>query len=103
LTDLKTGGKLGLVSTSVYIGSMMSEQEKTTGGFAGDLAEAFAPAAGSGCCGSPAGHTDSPEDAGGESSVTPCCGTSEQSQAEGSCCGESAKAEAVASGAGCCG
>lgn len=27
----------------------MNAQDKTTGGFAGDLAEAFAPAAGSGC------------------------------------------------------
>lgn len=79
----------------------MNAQDKTTGGFAGDLAEAFAPAAGSGCCGSPAGHTDLPEAAAG--STAPCCGTSEQAEAEGSCCGESAKVEALASGTGCCG
>lgn len=79
----------------------MNAQNESSSGFAGDLAEAFAPPAGSGCCGSPAGHTDQPKEAGAP--TAPCCGTSEQAEAEGSCCGESAKAEAVASGTGCCG
>ncbi|QVI23296.1 VOC family protein [Nocardia tengchongensis] len=32
-----------------------------------------------------------------------CCGTAEEAAAEGACCGSSAKADAVASGASCCG
>lgn len=81
----------------------MSEQTintGTVGGFQGDLAEAFNPAAGAGCCGSPAANT-------GTEPVTrtaaPCCGTSEQAKAEGSCCGSEAKTEAVASGTCGCG
>ncbi|TQM33688.1 ArsI/CadI family heavy metal resistance metalloenzyme [Nocardia bhagyanarayanae] len=33
----------------------------------------------------------------------PCCGTAEEAVAEGACCGTSAKRDAVASGAACCG
>ncbi|MGX1808952.1 ArsI/CadI family heavy metal resistance metalloenzyme [Nocardia sp. NPDC055321] len=33
----------------------------------------------------------------------PCCGTAQEAAAEGACCGSGAKAEAVASGKGCCG
>ncbi|MCP2288601.1 ArsI/CadI family heavy metal resistance metalloenzyme [Nocardia amikacinitolerans] len=33
----------------------------------------------------------------------PCCGTVEEAVAEGACCGTSAKRDAVASGAACCG
>ena len=80
----------------------MSEQTTTTGtvgGFQGDLAEAFNPAAGSGCCGSPAANTGTQA---AESVAGPCCGTAEQAKAEGSCCGSAAKVEAVASGScGC--
>lgn len=72
----------------------------TVGGFQGDLAEAFNPAAGRGCCGSPAASTG-PKSA--ESVSAPCCGTASEAKAEGACCGSSAKTEAVASGAGCCG
>ncbi|MFE3224385.1 ArsI/CadI family heavy metal resistance metalloenzyme [Nocardia sp. NPDC059228] len=32
-----------------------------------------------------------------------CCGTAEEAAAEGACCGSAAKADAVASGASCCG
>ena len=80
----------------------MSEQTSATGtvgGFQGDLAEAFNPAAGTGCCGSPAANTGT-EPAG--SVAAPCCGTAEQAKAEGACCGSAAKVEAVASGScGC--
>jgi len=79
----------------------MSEQTTgTAGGFHGDLAEAFNPAPGSGCCGSPAANTGagSPAATGG-----PCCGTAAEAKAEDACCGSQAKAEAVASGTSCCG
>ncbi|MET8778591.1 ArsI/CadI family heavy metal resistance metalloenzyme [Nocardia sp. NPDC050713] len=36
-------------------------------------------------------------------SEEPCCGTTEEAVAEGACCGTSAKRDAVASGAACCG
>ncbi len=36
-------------------------------------------------------------------SIAVCCGTVEQAAAENACCGSAAKAEAVASGAPCCG
>lgn len=65
----------------------MSSQ--TTGGFAGDPAEAFTPPATSGCCGSTPAST--------------CCGTTEAAAEAGSCCAPAAKAEAVAQGSGCCG
>lgn len=68
------------------------------GGFAGDPAEAFDPPAVESCCGSPATGTGS---AGGQAEV--CCGTAAEARASGGCCGEAAKAEAVASGTGCCG
>ncbi|WP_040781506.1 ArsI/CadI family heavy metal resistance metalloenzyme [Nocardia pneumoniae] len=35
--------------------------------------------------------------------VQACCGTTEDAAAEGSCCSATAKKEAIASGAGCCG
>ncbi|WP_203907557.1 hypothetical protein [Rhizocola hellebori] len=71
----------------------------TTGGFTGDLADAFTPPSGGGCCGS-APSTAAPADA---SAASPCCGTAADAQAAGSCCGAAAKAEAVATGQGCCG
>jgi hypothetical protein len=80
----------------------MSEQTATsaTGGFQGDLAEAFSPAAGTGCCGSPAANTGT----GSVAAVAgPCCGTTAEAEAEGACCGTTAKAEAVADGVSCCG
>ncbi len=72
----------------------------STGGFAGDPAEAFAPpASAGGCCGSPATTTAST----GELAASTCCGTEAEAQESGGCCGEAAKAQAVASGARCCG
>lgn len=77
----------------------MSEQT-TTGGFSGDPAEAFNPAAGTGCCGSPAANTGTEKPTGVSA---PCCGTTADAKAEGSCCGAEAKTEAVATGACGCG
>ena len=78
----------------------MSDNVEIVGGFEGDPAEAFAPADGGGCCGSPAAYTAT---GGEQAEAAPCCGTSAQASVEGACCGASAKAEALASGAGCCG
>jgi hypothetical protein len=47
------------------------------------------------CCGSPS--TTAIQVA------NPCCGTVDDAQASGGCCGPAAKAEAVATRAGCCG
>lgn len=79
----------------------MSEQTTSTpGGFSGDLAEAFNPAPGTGCCGSPAANTG----AGAPAATSgPCCGTAAEAKAEGACCGSTAKTEAVASGSCGCG
>ncbi|UUV29997.1 hypothetical protein NQK81_35340 [Amycolatopsis roodepoortensis] len=69
----------------------------TAGGFTGDPAEAFTPPASSGCCGTtPATPTAS------TTATSTCCGTTEAATATGSCCDPAAKADAVASGAGCC-
>lgn len=80
----------------------MSEKTpvNTVGGFQGDLAEAFSPAAGTGSCGSPAANTGTGT---AVPAAGPCCGTAAEAKAEGACCGTTAKAEAVADGAGCCG
>jgi hypothetical protein len=73
----------------------MSVETSKAGGFAGDPAEALnPPAAAGGCCGGPAPTAGATELV----QVSTCCGT-----AEDSCCGSAAKADAVASGAGCCG
>lgn len=69
----------------------MSEQTTgTAGGFQGDPTEAFNPAPGTGCCGSPAANTGT---------------TAAEEKAEDACCGAQAKAEAeaVTSGTSCCG
>ena len=87
----------------------MSEQNTgTAGGFQGDLAEAFNPAPGTGCCGSPAANTGTGSPAAATAATTaaaggPCCGTAAEAKAEDACCGTHAKAEAVASGTSCCG
>ena len=71
---------------------------QTTGGFAGDPADAFTPPAATGCCGStPATAAPAP------TTATTCCGTAEAAVEAGACCDPAAKAEAVAEGAGCCG
>ena len=55
-----------------------------------------------GCCGNPPRATLSlPETA--RADAGPCCGTATDAAAEDSCCGTTAKADAVASGQGCCG
>jgi hypothetical protein len=79
---------------------MSEETTGNVGGFQGNLADAFNPAAGTGCCGSPAANTGT-----GAPVATsgPCCGSADEAKAEGACCGSSAKAGAVAEGAGCCG
>lgn len=81
----------------------MSEQttgSSTAGGFQGDLTEAFNPAPGTGCCGSPAANTGVQTAA---RVAGPCCGTAEEAKAEGACCGSAAKTVAVAASTGCCG
>ena len=73
---------------------------QTRGGFTGDPNAALSVAGSGGCCGNPpqTASITLPETAG-----SPCCGTPAQAQESGSCCGATAKADAVASGAGCCG
>ncbi|SDZ32134.1 hypothetical protein SAMN05421504_112181 [Amycolatopsis xylanica] len=66
---------------------------ETPGGFAGDRAEAFTLAATSGCCGT----------ATATATTTTCCGTPEAATAADSCCDPTAKADAIADGASCCG
>jgi hypothetical protein len=68
----------------------MGTETAARGGFAGDPAEAFNPPGVGGCCGA-------------TPATSSCCGTAEAAEAAGTCCDPSAKAEAVASGAGCCG
>lgn len=50
----------------------MRIESTTTGGFSGDPAEAFAPSASSGCCGTRAARADSDQPMG-----STCCGTTE--------------------------
>lgn len=72
-----------------------------TRGFADD--PALAGSGSAGCCGTAhrtaAPAAPHPSDA----TAAPCCGTPADAQASGGCCGTTAKAEAVASGAACCG
>jgi hypothetical protein len=75
---------------------------QTHGGFSGDPAQALTVTGAGGCCGNP------PQAAltlpgTREASGGPCCGTATAAVAEGSCCGSAAKADAVATGQGCCG
>lgn len=80
--------------------------DTVVGGFQGDLAAAFSPAPGTGCCGSPAANTGVGVGSGASAPAAtagPCCGTAEEAKAENACCGTEAKAEAVASGTSCCG
>jgi hypothetical protein len=72
------------------------------GGFTGDPADAFTAAGTGGCCGNPPEATHTLPDP-AEVAAAPCCGTATAAAAEGSCCGNTAKADAVASGQGCCG
>ena len=74
---------------------------QTGGGFAGVPAAAPAAAGAGGCCGNPPQATVAVP--GPDGVAGPCCGTATDAAAEGSCCGSTAKADAVASGQGCCG
>lgn len=76
----------------------MTTETTSIGGFTGDPAEAFAPAATGGCCGSAPAAS-----AGVSPAASTCCGTAAEAAESGSCCGETAKAEAISAGAGCCG
>jgi len=65
------------------------------------MSENQAAAGTGGCCGNPPQATATlPEPV---RAAAPCCGTATDAAAEGSCCGSTAKADAVASGQGCCG
>ena len=75
---------------------------QTSGGFTGDRTAALTVAGTGGCCGNPPQATLTlPTTA--PAGTGPCCGTATDAVAEGSCCGSTAKADAVASGQGCCG
>ncbi|GAA1761852.1 hypothetical protein [Nonomuraea bangladeshensis] len=83
---------------------------QTSGGFIGDLAEAFAPPAAGGCCGAPASPSPASDTAQQADAVaTACCGSTSAAQqaAQAGCCGQ-APAPAVtpaaeAASTGCCG
>ena len=77
--------------------------ETATGGFIADPAEAYAPAAAGGCCGTAPAATATTTGSVATPAADTCCGTAEAAQAAGTCCAPAAKAESVASGAGCCG
>lgn len=50
------------------------------------------------------GPLTSPENEADQHPVeVPCCGTTEAARAAGACCDPTAKREALAAGAGCCG
>ncbi|MDG6106139.1 hypothetical protein Daura_06390 [Dactylosporangium aurantiacum] len=79
-------------------------QTPAQGGFAGDPAAALTAAGTGGCCGNPPqGTLTLPDPVEAAASGSPCCGTAAEATEAGACCGTSAKAEAVASGASCCG
>ena len=58
----------------------------------------------SACCGTPSSATVANVDrpAPDHAAASPCCGTTAEADASGSCCGSNAKHQAVRSGAGCC-
>ncbi|MEV4465163.1 hypothetical protein AB0J51_16250 [Micromonospora echinofusca] len=81
----------------------MTENTPAVGGFTGDPAAALQVTGSGACCGSPAqavGGILPP--AGATADGDPCCGTRHAAQAADSCCGSQAKADAVATGQGCC-
>ncbi|GGP14438.1 hypothetical protein LDL08_35175 [Nonomuraea glycinis] len=90
---------------------------QTSGGFLGDLEEAFAPPAAGGCCGSPS-SVGEPSGVAGQSTepaaaATACCGSpaAASQAAQSGCCGQApapvgsqAGSQAgVQGGSGCCG
>ncbi|MFI7464935.1 hypothetical protein [Nonomuraea sp. NPDC049646] len=81
---------------------------QTSGGFIGDLAEAFAPPAAGGCCGAPAAVSPASDTARqAEVAATACCGSTAAAQqaAQAGCCGQAPAAAPAAEAAstGCCG
>ncbi|SCL71207.1 hypothetical protein GA0070606_5649 [Micromonospora citrea] len=82
----------------------MSADTTAPGGFAGDPAAALQVTGSGACCGSPAqpvgGILPSTGDTGPADS---CRGTARAARTSDSCCGTGARADAVASGRGCCG
>jgi hypothetical protein len=76
---------------------------QTSGGFTGDPTAALTVAGTGGCCGNPPQATLAVPNPAEAVAAAPCCGTATDAAAESSCCGSTAKADAVASGQGCCG
>ncbi|GAA3162959.1 MULTISPECIES: hypothetical protein [Nonomuraea] len=82
---------------------------QTSGGFLGDLDEAFTPPAAGGCCGSPS-SVGEPSDAAGQAAAgTACCGSpaAATQAAQSGCCGQAPAQAAPQAGvqgaSGCCG
>jgi hypothetical protein len=76
----------------------MSDSIPAPGGFTGDPTAALTVTGSGGCCGNPPQATLALPDPAAATGA--CCGSVTDT---GSCCEPAAKAEAVASGAGCCG
>jgi hypothetical protein len=76
---------------------------ESPGGFADDPAAALTVAGSTGCCGNPAQTTNIALPDPADSTGGTCCGTPAAAVAANSCCAPTAKAEAVATGQGCCG
>ncbi|MGP3935536.1 hypothetical protein [Nonomuraea sp. KM88] len=87
---------------------------QTSGGFLGDLEEAFAPPAAGGCCGSPSTPTGRQSNGAGQATeltaaATACCGSpaAASQAAQGGCCGQAPAPASTQAGsqpaAGCCG
>ncbi|MBF9131079.1 hypothetical protein ACQEVC_34085 [Plantactinospora sp. CA-294935] len=76
---------------------------ESPGGFAGDPTAALTVAGSTGCCGNPAQSTNIALPDPADSTGGTCCGTPAAAVAANSCCAPAAKADAVATGQGCCG
>ncbi|WP_083958617.1 hypothetical protein [Herbidospora mongoliensis] len=73
-----------------------------TGGFIGNLEDAFAPPAAGGCCGSPAATDEAPAEVNAD--AVSCCGSAPAAKeaADTGCCGK-APATTSTPASGCCG
>ncbi|SCL35061.1 hypothetical protein GA0070624_5158 [Micromonospora rhizosphaerae] len=83
----------------------MSQNTAGAGGFSGDPVAALQVIGSGACCGSPAqavGGILPPAGESASSGADTCCGTRQAAQAADSCCGTQAKADAIATGQGCC-
>jgi hypothetical protein len=76
---------------------------QTLGGFAGDPTAALTLAGAIGCCGNPAQTTNIALPDPTDGTAGPCCGTAAAAETADTCCAPAAKADAVATGTGCCG